>query len=186
MASISSRLDPLSPKFVHSISLHFPEPRSNPSPQLLTVFPFRVEINSFASSTFKTQNSCWMEWAVVPFPTASLRMGVSSRLPRGAVYRSGSMLPVVTPRGRNSSVGACSILFNSHQLHRQSWAVPMIVSRCGVYTNSPLPPRPTSLRAWDSPALVLASQLPTSQRISSQSSTSLHNPLSSSSIRIWT
>jgi hypothetical protein len=60
------------------------------------------------------------------------------------------------------SVRACPIpLFNSRQLRRQSWVIPGIFSRCGVYMNSPLLLRPAASSTWDFLALVLASQLPT-------------------------
>ena len=140
MASTSSRLDPLSPRFGHLISLPCPMPGSGPSPQPLIVFPFFVAIQ-FASSTFKTRNSCWMKRTSIPIPIASLRMEVSSQLLSGAVYISGSMLPVVTPGGENSGVITLTIL-SSRPLRRQSWVVPWILSRCCVYMNPPLPPRP--------------------------------------------
>jgi hypothetical protein len=114
-------------------------------------------------------------------------MGVSSQLPRRAVYMSGSILLVVTPRGGNSSVRAGPILlFDSHQLRRQSWVIPGIFSRCGVYMNSPLLPGPSISSTWDFLAPVLASQLPTRREDLSQSSTSLHKPLPSSSTQdVW-
>ena len=157
----SSRSDPLSARS-NRFPLACPVPRTAcPSPQQLTVFPFRVPIH-FLSPTFGTQRFCYVQRAT-SFLNASLQMGVSLQLPTGTLYLSGNIIPVITPCVGNSSVRACTILFfDSRQLrHHQSCAIPRTFSRCCVYMNFPLPSRPFVISMWDSLALALTLQLPT-------------------------
>ena len=180
----SSRSDPLSPRSNH-FPLAFPTPGTGyPSPRPPTVFPFRPVSMEFISMMFGAQRLCYKH-RVTSFPNVSLRMGVSSQLPRRAVYMSGGNIPVVMPFVGDSGIRARAILlFSSLQPRHQSWAIPRIFSRCCVCMNFPPLIRPIVGSMRDSPALVLASQLPTRWKEPSQPSTSSHEPLPSSSTRV--
>ena len=183
ISSTSSRSDPLSPKS-NRFPLACPKPwTARPSSQPLTIFLSRISIH-FLSPTFGPQRFCYVHMAT-SFPKVSLRMGVSSQLSRGELYVSGSMIPVITSCAGNSGVRACTILlFCSRQLHHQSWAIPGVFSRCGVYMNSPLLSRPIANSSQDFLALALASQLPARWEVPSQPPTSSHKPLLSSSTQM--
>ena len=80
-------------------------------------------------------------------PTPSLPMEISLRFGRSAESTSGSILPVVTPRGGNYQSSARSPtlpLFSSRQLRRQSWFPPVESPKCGDWMVPQLLPAPNS------------------------------------------
>ena len=80
-------------------------------------------------------------------PTPSLPMEISLRFGRSAESTSGSILPVVTPRGGNYQSSARSPtlpLFSSRQLRRQSWFPPVESPKCGDWMVPQLLPAPTA------------------------------------------
>jgi hypothetical protein len=66
---------------------------------------------------------------------------------------------------------------------RQSWVIPGILSRCGVWMNPLILPRAIVSITWDFLALAPMPRLPTRRELS-RSSTSLHKPPSSPSTRV--
>ena len=138
-----------------------------------------------SSWIFVTLGSCW-KITYGYLRTASPPMVASSQLPGGDVSVLGSIMTVVIPRGDNShsqSYKDITPSFNFHQLRPRSWLIPRTLFDCGVLMAPPLPPLlPSNLTSFLT--LVLTSWLPTAGGAPSQSPTSSHESLPSSSTQV--
>jgi len=161
--------------------------RFGPFPQPLIDFLSQLVV-SFASWTSGTRSAYWRVTSLVTsIPTPSLPTGASLSVVHDHLSGSGNMVPAVIPCGGRCQARASLHLsiFDSLQLRHQSWVLPRVSFKCGVWMAPLLLP---TLSVTNHSVLFLTAapmwQPATGVAPLSLSPTSFHKPLPSSSIRV--